>query len=173
MEFLVVCMFLGAFLPYFNPGCEGRLVVCLQEIGFIKRVDKGWITTVKDLESYEVCLLDYRKLERWLNFKSYVFVLSSISREKIQFCTIYFVLKWFLILLLISFEISRICKGWRIRKQICWCQESCTVSKKYEWKWSILHKWKLYRTGQSFVTISGITIKFRDGDVICSSIVLQ
>ena len=27
MKFLVVCTFLGAFLPYFNPGCEGRLEV--------------------------------------------------------------------------------------------------------------------------------------------------
>ena len=28
------------------------LLACLQKFGFIKRVDKGWITTVKDLESW-------------------------------------------------------------------------------------------------------------------------
>ena len=26
-------------------------IISLQKFGFIKRVDKGWITTVKDLES--------------------------------------------------------------------------------------------------------------------------
>ena len=71
MNLLVVCMFLGAFLPYFKPGCGGRL---------------------------EVCLLDYRKLCRvhvigeMAELKSYVFVLSSIFKEKIQCCTMYFIL---------------------------------------------------------------------------------
>ena len=71
MKFLVVCMFLGAFLPYFNPGCEGRLEVseAVHVITIIGKMDG--------------CPL-----------KSYMFSSFPQSlKKKTQFCTIYFILK--------------------------------------------------------------------------------
>ena len=40
------------FIEHFNMALATRSNIAKQKFSFIKRVDKGWITTVKDLESW-------------------------------------------------------------------------------------------------------------------------
>ena len=59
-----------------QSGC----LVCYKNFGFIKRVDKGWITTMKDLENF-VCYLFLHRISSFLHCLNCLLYTSPSPRD--------------------------------------------------------------------------------------------